>query len=60
MTADPTEHEDLSEKLPDVVKELQESVQYYIKGMVPPFNKLPDPRAFIKAELEGIWTPWQD
>lgn len=60
VTADPTEHEDLSEKLPDVVKELQERVQYYIKGMVPPFNKLPDPRAFIKAELEGIWTPWQD
>ena len=60
ITADPTEHEDLSEKLPEVVKVLQERVQYYMKGAVPPLNKPPDPKAFIKAKLEGVWTPWQD
>ena len=60
ITADPTEHEDLSEKLPEVVKALQERVQYYMKGAVPPLNKAGDPRAFIKAKLEGVWTPWQD
>ena len=60
ITADPTEHEDLSEKLPEVVKALQERVQYYMKGAVLPLNKPPDPKAFIKAESEGAWTPWQD
>jgi len=60
ITADPTEHEDLSEKLPDMVKALQERVQYYMKGAVPPLNKTPDPKAFLKAKLEGVWTPWQD
>ena len=58
ITADPTEHEDLSKKLPDVVKALQERVQYYLKGAVPPLNKPRDPKAFIKAKLEGVWTPW--
>jgi len=60
ITADPTEHEDLSEKLPEVVKALQERVQYYMKGAVPPLNKTPDPKAFLKAKSEGVWTPWQD
>ena len=60
ITADPTEHEDLSEKLPEVVKVLQERVEYYMKGAVPPLNKPVDPKAFIKAKLEGVWTPWQD
>ena len=60
ITADPTEHEDLSEKLPEVVKALQERVQYYMKGAVPPLNKPADLKAFIKAISEGAWTPWQD
>ncbi len=60
VTADPTEHEDLSEKLPDVVKALKERVQYYMKGVVPPLNKPLDPKAFIKAESEGVWTPWEE
>ena len=60
ITADPTEHEDLSEKLPEVVKALQERVQYYMKGAVPALNKPADPKAFIKAKSEGVWTPWQD
>ncbi|XP_073242241.1 arylsulfatase B-like [Porites lutea] len=60
ITADPTEHDDLSEKLPDVVKEMKERVQYYMKGVVPPPTKTKDPKALIKALEEGIWTPWQD
>ncbi|KAL9987473.1 hypothetical protein ACROYT_G001786 [Oculina patagonica] len=60
ITADPTEHEDVSEKLPDVVKALKERVQYYMKGVVPSLFRPVDPRAIIKAELEGIWTPWEE
>ena len=60
ITADPTEHEDLSKELPEVVKALQERVLYYMKGAVPPLNKPADPEAFIKAKSEGAWTPWQD
>ena len=60
ITADPTEHEDLREKLPEVVKVLKERVQYYLKGAVPPLNTPDDPKAYIKAKLEGVWTPWQD
>lgn len=60
ITADPTEHNDLSEKLPDVVKALQERVQYYMKGVVPPLFRPFDPKAVIKALIEGVWTPWQD
>ena len=60
ITADPTEHEDLSEKLPEVVKVLQERVEYYLKGAVRPLNTPPDPDACSKAKSEGVWTPWQD
>ena len=60
ITADPTEQEDLSEKLPEVVKALQERVQYYMKGAVPPLNQPPDSKASLKAQSEDIWTPWQD
>ena len=60
ITADPTEHEDLSETFPEVVKALQERVEYYTKGVVPPLNKPADPEAFVKAYSEGAWTPWQD
>ena len=54
------EHVDLSEKLPDVVKEMKERVQYYMQGVVPPPTKTKDLKALIKALEEGIWTPWQD
>ena len=60
ITADPTEHHNLSEKLPDVVKEMKKRVQYYMKGVVPPPTKMFDPKAIVKALEEGIWTPWQD
>lgn len=60
ITADPTEHYDLSEKLPDVVKTLQERVQYYMKGVVPSVFGHEDIRAVKKALEEGAWTPWLD
>ena len=60
ITADPTEHNDLSEKLPEVVNKMKNRVQYYMKGSVPPINKPDDPRATEKALEEGIWTPWED
>ena len=60
ITADPTEHDDLSERLPEIVKALQERVKYYMKGVVPPPTKTFDPKAIAKALEEGVWTPWQD
>lgn len=60
ITADPIEHNDLSEKLPEVVKKMKNRVQYYMKESVPPLNKPDDPRATEKALEEGIWTPWED
>lgn len=60
ITADPTEHNDLSMKRQDLVKQLHERVQYYMEGVVPPLYGPNDPKAFIKAAIEGIWTPWQD
>lgn len=60
ITADPTEHNDLSDKLPEVVKKMKNRVQYYMKESVPPLNKPDDPRATEKALEEGIWTPWED
>lgn len=59
ITADPTEHVDLSTKLPDVVKKLQDRVQYYMKGLVPPLKKPPDPRASEVAKQRGYWGPWR-
>ena len=60
ITADPTEHEDLSGKLPDVVEKMQERVKEYMKGVVPALFGPLDPRAAVKALYEGVWTPWQD
>ena len=59
ITADPTEHVDLSEKLPDVVKKLQDRVKYYMKGMVSPLNKPSDPQAMEIAKERGYWGPWR-
>lgn len=59
ITADPNEHVDLSAKFPDVVKKLQDRVQYYFKGMVPPLNKPSDPKATEVAKERGYWGPWR-
>ncbi|KAL9958325.1 hypothetical protein ACROYT_G035327 [Oculina patagonica] len=59
ITANPNEHIDLSVKLPDVVKKLQDRVQYYMKGLVPPLKKPADPEANKTAQERGYWGPWR-
>jgi len=59
ITADPTEHNDLSQKFPDVVKKLQERLEFYKKTAVPPLNKPVDIQAWVVAKKNGIWTPWR-
>ena len=58
ITADPTERVDLSEKLPDVVKRMQQRLEEIRKSEVPPRNKPADPRARVKALRTGAWGPW--
>ncbi|PFX34029.1 arylsulfatase B-like [Stylophora pistillata] len=58
VTADPYEKNDLSKKFPDKVKELQDRLEYYMKGLVPPANKPSDPKARRVARENGAWTPW--
>lgn len=59
ITADPNERNDLSMKLPDVVKKLQDRVQYYMKGMVPSGKKPADAKALEMAREKGYWGPWR-
>ena len=59
ITADPSEHVDLSMKLPDVVKKLQDRVKYYMKGLVPSGEKPADPKALEMAREKGCWGPWR-
>lgn len=59
ITADPTEHDDLSQRLPEVVKRLQERLDFYQKSVVPPLNKPADSQAVETAKKLGIWTPWK-
>ena len=58
ITADPYEKNDLSQRFPDIVKKLQDRVQFYMKGAVPPANKPSDPEARNEAKKNGAWTPW--
>ncbi|XP_022795408.1 arylsulfatase B-like isoform X2 [Stylophora pistillata] len=59
ITADPTEHVDLSKKLPDEVEKLKERVQYYMKGVVPSLKKPADEMATKVAKEKGYWGPWR-
>lgn len=59
ITADPTEHIDLSKELPNEVEKLQERVQYYMKGVVPSLKKPADEMATKVAKEEGYWGPWR-
>ena len=59
ITADPNEYFDLSMKLRDVAKKLQDRIQYYMKGMVPHRNKPSDPKAWEMAREKGHWGPWR-
>lgn len=54
IAANQTEHIDLSEKLPDVMKALEDRLQYYMKGAVPSLYRPRDPRAVTKVLSEGI------
>jgi len=58
ITADPYEKNDLSQRFPDIVKKLQDRVQFYMKGAVPPANRPSDPEARKVAKKNGAWTPW--
>ena len=60
ITADPTEHEDLSAKFPDIVKTLQKRLQYYNNSAVAPLFKPPDPKALEIAKKNGVWGPWEN
>ncbi|CAH3188272.1 unnamed protein product [Porites lobata] len=59
ITADPTEHNDLSQKLPDVVQKLQERLEFYKRSAVTPLNKPTDSQAWDVARKDSIWTPWR-
>lgn len=60
ITADPNERMDLSMKLPDVVKKLEDRVRYYMTGVVPSGKKSPDPKAKETAHEKGYWGPWRN
>ena len=59
ITADPTEHNDLSQKLPDVVQKLQKRLEFYEHSAVTPLNKPADSQAWKVALKNAIWTPWR-
>jgi hypothetical protein len=59
VTADPEERHDLSAKLPDVVAELNQRVDFYMKGAVTPRHQHPDPIAKETAKRNGVWGPWR-
>ncbi|XP_031554872.1 arylsulfatase B-like [Actinia tenebrosa] len=58
VTADPYEKNDLKDKYPDIVKQLQDRVEFYKKTAVPPANKPNDPQAKETAKKNGAWSPW--
>ncbi|KAH9499684.1 hypothetical protein Btru_074431 [Bulinus truncatus] len=53
---DPTEHNNLYDQLPDVVKQLQDRLNEYKKKYVPPNFPLPTPKADPK-NFGGAWSP---
>ncbi|XP_068685136.1 arylsulfatase B-like isoform X2 [Montipora foliosa] len=59
ITADPTEHIDLSQKFPDIVRILQGRLEFYQSTSVPPSNQPADSKAWDMARKNGIWTPWR-
>ena len=57
INADPTEHNDLSDKYPSVVKELLDKLAAYNKTAVPCRFPEDDPRADPRLH-GGAWVPW--
>ena len=60
ISKDPEERDDLSKKFPDIVKEMQMRVQYYVNSSVKPLNQKNDPEALKTAQEKGAWGPWRD
>ncbi len=54
---DPTEHHDLSEQNPEVVKQLLDRLAYYESTAVPCRYPKPDPKADPRLH-GGAWKPW--
>ncbi|XP_072050867.1 arylsulfatase B-like [Amphiura filiformis] len=58
ITADPNEKTDLSDKNPDVVKEMLGYLQDYYQTMVDPIWPDPDPNC-DPEKRKGVWGPWK-
>ena len=57
ITADPTEHHELSSKHPRVVKQLLDRLAQYYKTSVP--ASYPELDIGSSPELyDGLWVPW--
>ena len=59
ITADPTEHHDLSESHPEIVKQLLDRLAYYNSTAVPCRYPAPHPQSNPKLH-GGAWVPWRD
>ena len=55
ITADPTEHHDLSETHPHIVKQLLDRLAYYNSTAVPCAHSKWDPKGYPR---NGAWLPW--
>ncbi|KAK7487293.1 hypothetical protein BaRGS_00021521 [Batillaria attramentaria] len=58
IPSDPFEEIDLSDKHPDIVKQLLQSLAKYNATAVPPFFPPSDPKCDPKLH-NGFWGPWQ-
>ena len=57
ITADPTEHHDLSDSHPEIVKQLLDRLDFYNSTALPQYVRQNDPRSY--PELHGgAWVPW--
>ena len=59
ITADPTEHHDLSESYPEIVKQLLDRLAYYNSTAVPCRYPGNDPKSYPHLH-GGAWVPWRD
>lgn len=57
MTTDPCERINLANSYPEILQDLQTDVNNYRLGMLPPRNKLHDPRAAPSLN-NYTWTWW--
>ena len=56
ISDDPNEHNDVSEKYPDVVDKIKAKLEEYKKDYVPP-NKPPPDKKSNPANFGGFWSP---